>query len=197
MAEKSGTVVKCTFTKEWTNPKGAIVYYHLLIMDNGDVGSVGTMEKNPAKIKEGTKITYEIKDDKIKLVSDSNYTPAGKSKGGGTFRSREKTNEEYLGYAWSYAKDLIIAGKKLKDFKELKDLARAIYGEIKLIREEEKNGGNEEKPEQMRIYLSPIKAKRNKKREKRIEAAIKNNVAEPSYHVSPSGEKIKYIRDNN
>lgn len=49
----------------------------------------------------------------------------------------------------------------------------------------------------MRIYLSPIKAKRNKKREKRIEAAIKKNVAEPSYHVLPSGEKIKYIRDNN
>lgn len=145
MAEKSATVVKCTFTKEWTNPKGAIVYYHLLIMDNGDVGSVGTMEKTPAKIKEGTKITYEIKDDKIKLVSDSNYSPAGKSKSGGSFRSREKTNEEYLGYAWSYAKDLIIAGKKLKDFKELKDLARAIYGEIKLIREEEKNVGSENK----------------------------------------------------
>jgi hypothetical protein len=49
----------------------------------------------------------------------------------------------------------------------------------------------------MRIYLSPIKAKRNKKRENRIEAAIKKNVAEPSYHVSPSGEKIKYIRNNN
>jgi hypothetical protein len=49
----------------------------------------------------------------------------------------------------------------------------------------------------MRIYLSPIKAKRIKKREKRIEAAIKKNVAETTYHVSPSGEKIKYNRDNN
>jgi len=145
MSEKTGTIVKCTFTKEWKNPKGAIVYYHLLIMDNGDVGNVGTMEKNPAKIKEGTKITYEIKDDKIKLITDSGYTAPSKGKGGGAFRSREKNNEEYLGYAWSYAKDLIIAGKKMKDFKELKDLARAIYGEIKLIREEERMSNSENK----------------------------------------------------
>jgi hypothetical protein len=46
----------------------------------------------------------------------------------------------------------------------------------------------------MRIYLSPLKQKRNKKRDKRIEEAIKKNVSEPSYHVSSDGEKIKYIR---
>ena len=61
MAEKKATVLKCTFTKEWTNPKGAIVYYHLLQLDNGDVGSVGTMEKNSVKIKEGTE-SFEVVD---------------------------------------------------------------------------------------------------------------------------------------
>lgn len=49
----------------------------------------------------------------------------------------------------------------------------------------------------MRIYLNPIKAKRKKKKENRIEATIKKNVAEATYHVSTDGEKIKYIRNNN
>jgi len=145
MKEKTATILKCTFTKEWKNPKGAIVYYHLLQLDNGDVGNIGTMEKNPSKIKEGTKITYEIKDDKIKLVVDSGYKATKSKGGGGAYRKREMSDEEFLGYAWSYAKDLIVAGKKMKDFKELKDLARAIYGEIKLIREEERSGGEEQK----------------------------------------------------
>jgi hypothetical protein len=147
MAEKKATVLKCTFTKEWTNPKGAIVYYHLLQLDNGDVGSVGTMEKNSVKIKEGTKITYELKDDKLKLISDSSFSGAKKGGGGGAYRKREMSDEEFLGYAWSYAKDLIVAGKKAKDFNELKALARAIYGEIKLIREEERESHKEQKPE--------------------------------------------------
>jgi hypothetical protein len=35
-----------------------------------------------------------------------------------------------LGYAWSYAKDLIIAGKTLQDMEELNAVARYIYNEI-------------------------------------------------------------------
>jgi hypothetical protein len=147
MAEKSATILKCTFTKEWKNPKGAIVYYHLLQLDNGDVGNVGTMEKTPAKIKEGTKITYELKDDKLKLISDSSFSGKTKGGGGGGYKKREMTDEEFLGYAWSYAKDLIVAGKKAKDFNELKTLARAIYSEIKLIREEERESQREKKAE--------------------------------------------------
>ena len=46
----------------------------------------------------------------------------------------------------------------------------------------------------MRIYVNPLKQKRNKKRDKRIQEAIKKNVSEPSYHVSSDGEKIKYLR---
>lgn len=49
----------------------------------------------------------------------------------------------------------------------------------------------------MRIYINPIKKKRINKREKKIEEQIKNNNLEPTYHVSSTGEKIKYIKDNN
>ena len=43
---------------------------------------------------------------------------------------RVKGQEAFLGYAWSYAKDLIIAGKTSKDFAELKKVASLIYDEI-------------------------------------------------------------------
>ena len=146
MKEKTAKILKCTFTRDWLNPKKQLVYYHLLQLDNGDVGTIGTMEKTPDKIKEGTTINYTIDGDKIKLSTESAFqAKKAKSGGGGIYKKREMSDEEYIGYAWSYAKDLIIAGKKMKDFKELKELARAIYGEIKLIREEERSGGTENK----------------------------------------------------
>jgi hypothetical protein len=146
MKEKTAKVLKCTFTRDWLNPKKQLVYYHLLQLDNGDIGTIGTMEKNPDKIKEGTTINYTIDGEKIKLSTESAFqAKKAKAGGGGLYKKREMSDEEYLGYAWSYAKDLIVAGKKMKDFKELKDLARAIYGEIKLIREEERSGGTENK----------------------------------------------------
>lgn len=146
MKEKTAKILKCTFTKDWLNPKKQTVYYHLLQLDNGDVGTIGTMEKTPDKIKEGTTINYTIDGEKIKLSTESAFqAKKAKAGGGGLYKKREMSDEEFLGYAWSYAKDLVVAGKKMKDFKELKDLARAIYGEIKLIREEERSGGSENK----------------------------------------------------
>jgi len=144
MKEKTAKILKCTFTKDWLNPKKQLVYYHLLQLDNGDVGTIGTMEKYPDKIKGGTTINYTIDGEKIKLSTESAFqSKKYKAGGGGIYKKREMSDDEYLGYAWSYAKDLIIAGKKMKDFKELKELARAIYGEIKLIRREE-NTTNQE-----------------------------------------------------
>ena len=35
-----------------------------------------------------------------------------------------------LGYAWSYAKDLIVAGKTMQDVEELNNVARYIYDQI-------------------------------------------------------------------
>lgn len=146
MKEKTAKILKCTFTKDWLNPKKQTVYYHLLQLDNGDVGTIGTMEKTPDKIKEGTTINYTIDGEKIKLSTESAFqAKKAKAGGGGLYKKREMSDEEFLGYAWSYAKDLVVAGKKMKDFKELKDLARAIYGEIKLIREEERTAGTENK----------------------------------------------------
>lgn len=130
MQNKSSKVAKCRFTKEWSNPSGQIVYYHELVLENGDVGNVGTMEKYSDKIKEGAFVSYTIdENNKIRLVADSTFTkpvykaPA-KSSGGG------QKHEAFIGYAWSYAKDMVIAGKGMQDVDELRAVARFIYDEI-------------------------------------------------------------------
>jgi hypothetical protein len=56
---KKGKVTKCQFTREWDGPSGTI-YYHTIVIDNGDHGSVGTKEKMPAKLSEGSEIWYSI-----------------------------------------------------------------------------------------------------------------------------------------
>jgi hypothetical protein len=54
------------------------------------------------------------------------YAGGGGAKSGG----RSFSQEEFLGYAWSYAKDLIVAGKKAKDLEELNKMATYIYERI-------------------------------------------------------------------
>lgn len=129
MQHKQSVVTKCKFTKEWTNPAGQTVYYHDLVMENGDVGHCGTMEKYSEKIKEGAMITYTLDDaKKIKIVTDFGQQKAfAKPQRNGQGGNKQ---EQFLGYAWSYAKDLIIAGKTMKDVGELNAVARYIYDEI-------------------------------------------------------------------
>ena len=64
---------------------------------------------------------------------DTPQTPQNSKKN----RNSQQGQAQYLGYAWSYAKDLIIAGKTMKDVEELNNVARYIYSEIgKMLNEE-------------------------------------------------------------
>ena len=56
---KKAKITQCQYSREWNGPSGTI-YYHNIALDNGDAGSVGTKEKMPAKISEGTEIWYSI-----------------------------------------------------------------------------------------------------------------------------------------
>jgi hypothetical protein len=130
---KMSKIVKCVFTNEWKNPSGGFTYYHELTMDNGDVGSCGSTEKYPAKLREGNMVEYTLEGKKIKItlssavVENNNNT---KKTGSFTGKGMVKKQDDFLGYAWSYAKDLIIAGKTMEDAEELKKMAQYIYEEI-------------------------------------------------------------------
>ena len=128
MSTKQSTskITSCKFTGEWENPSGGTTYYHELTLENGDIGSIGASTKNPAKLSVGVTITYKKDGSKIKYISSE--TEKSKPRYANT---RKKGAEQYLGYAWSYAKDLHIAGKTMEDIAELNKMAEYIYQKIK------------------------------------------------------------------
>lgn len=139
MGQKTSKVTKCVFSNEWKNPSGSFTYYHDIILENGDTGSIGSMEKYSKKFTEGTEIDYTLENGKIKIVStvENNYSNQNSYQGGNKKQNTSNYNnqrpakqDQFLGYAWSYAKDLIVAGKTSEDLEELNKCARYIYDEI-------------------------------------------------------------------
>jgi hypothetical protein len=128
---KFAKVQSCTFTTEWLNPiNKKLLYYHDIVLDNGDTGSCGTIEKNSYRIKKGSYIEYEVDEKgKMKVFGSSNdkvpLTPTEEKA-----QARIKGQETFLGYAWSYAKDLMIAGHSMEDIEEVNKMARFIYEEM-------------------------------------------------------------------
>lgn len=85
---KTAKITACTFVREWTSANGTI-YYHDITLDNGDSGSVGTKEKNSAKIAVGETVTYNIEEKEFNGRKSYNIkltAPAPTfSKGGGGY----------------------------------------------------------------------------------------------------------------
>ena len=133
-AIKRAKVTSCKFTSEWLNPASKkIIYYHEVCLDNGEMASCGTMEKNSTRIEIGAELEYSINDNGRMILHSSSNDKKEETKtesSNANKNNRIKGQEAFLGYAWSYAKDLIIAGKTMDDVEELNDVARYIYGEI-------------------------------------------------------------------
>lgn len=135
--QKTARVVKCVVTNEWQNPSGGITYYHELTFDNFDTGTIGKMSKYPKEIGEGVTITYTLDEKKKIKVISSSMNKDKQVKTAKTFGVGPKKHEDFLGYAWSYAKDMIVAGKTMNDVDELNKMARYIYEEIgKMLKNE-------------------------------------------------------------
>jgi hypothetical protein len=132
MSEKTSIIKKSTFTSEWVNSGGSLTYWYDLELENGEIGSVGVVQKDSPKILVGAEITYYKENaKKIKIVKHhSSTTSIGTSLSTAKTYKKAATQDAYLGYAWSYAKDLVIAGKTMKDMEELNAVARYIYNEI-------------------------------------------------------------------
>lgn len=125
---KEAKVTQCTFTSEWLNPASRkMLYYHEIILDNGDRATCGSIEKNSSRIEVGATIQYSLNNGRMTLHSSSNDK---KNEEKSPAKSKIKGQEAFLGYAWSYAKDLIIAGKTMEDVDELNKVARYIYSEL-------------------------------------------------------------------
>lgn len=133
MSEKTSTIKSSTFSNEWENPSGGTTFYFDIEFDNGETGSTGVAQKNSPKVVVGNEVTYTKNGNKIKIVNVK-QPPSAAQYSGQTSKTttykKTSSQDAYLGYAWSYAKDLIIAGKTMDDVEELNAVARYIYDEI-------------------------------------------------------------------
>lgn len=123
--EKTAKITRVVFKNEWANPKGGNVYYHDIELDNGDKGSIGTKEKQPAKLNPGNELTYTIENGKIKAVAAPKPFPGGKV--------QQDPKIQYNGFAHAYAKDLAVAGKI--DLKDITAYAKKFYDSMVTIYE--------------------------------------------------------------
>ncbi len=139
MAEKSGKVLDCVFEDEWINPMSKkTIYYHRISIDNGDIGKVGAMEKNSTRIKKGALIEYTIdENNKIKVLHSSNdakkFAKNQVLKDGVVVVKsgpKGRRHDEFLGFVWGYAKDLVIAGKSMDDVRKMPEIAQYLYDEV-------------------------------------------------------------------
>lgn len=94
---KTAKVTEVIQIREWPNPKGGSIFYHVIALDNGDKGSVG--KKAKGAIKEGDTLNYTIDGDKIKEAFQQNGF-------GGGFKAQRGSSASF---ALSYAKDIAVA----------------------------------------------------------------------------------------
>lgn len=125
--EKTSKIKSCRFVSEWPGPSG-IVFYHEIQLENGDLGQIGTKEKNPDKLAVGQELTYIIEStsrgNKIKAVSAA----------GGGFKGKPQRDpkEQMISFATAYTKDLVVAGKvEMRDFetavKRMYTIMKSLY----------------------------------------------------------------------
>lgn len=77
-------IVKSSFTKEWDNPKGGIIYFHDLELEDGTKGQIGSKTKEPDFLNVGKEIEVEVTEgkygNKLKRVVENNFSGGGKTK---------------------------------------------------------------------------------------------------------------------
>lgn len=118
--EKKAKITRTVFKNEWAGPNGS-VYYHDIELDNGDKGSIGSKEKMPVKLNPGSELTYTIDNGKIKAVN----APSGGGSFSGSGKKGPDPKVQIVGFAMSYSKDLVIAGKV--DIKQLPETFERIH----------------------------------------------------------------------
>ena len=137
---KTAKVTKCQIQSKWLSPtSNKYVYYHEIHFDNGDKGVCGRMAENPDDMKIGCSVEYDITNEKIKFIKSAYAENNGYNKKDKKSFGYKKNPDDFLGYAYSYAKDMVIAGKtSKKNVDDLKKIAQTIYSHvIELLKKEE------------------------------------------------------------
>ena len=101
---KTAAITKSWFKKEHKGTNGTL-YYHLIELDNGDKGEIGSKTKDPEFLGVGKSLDYTITKSKNSNHADSIKRAAKEQSGG----YKEDPKLKLIGMAMSYSKDLVVA----------------------------------------------------------------------------------------
>lgn len=147
---KKSIVISCEYDKPYNFPNGDIIYYHRLILQNGDKGNCGVSEMYASKIAVGQEINYDIQNGRIKLISEApvqntpppppapkpnKYMPNNNFDEKPIQRKYTKAPEDAITFIMGYASNRhvakITATKKDVPLQEMLDEADLIYEHYK------------------------------------------------------------------
>jgi len=123
----TSTITASKYDRKWDSDNGT-VYYHKVTMENGDEFSIGSKEQDPDWLNVGKTLDYEITKEDPKYGKSAKRVTQGKAgdyKGKGGGWQKEPFEERAVGFAFSYAKDLTVAGK-LEPGKKMIETANTI-----------------------------------------------------------------------
>jgi hypothetical protein len=107
MSAKTAVIEDVIDVREWTGDRGT-VYYHDILMDNGDRGSIGKKTKGALKV--GDSLTYVLEENdrgnKIKEFKENGFSGSFNGRNNGNGGGARGGNESF---ALSYAKDTVVA----------------------------------------------------------------------------------------
>lgn len=145
---KKSNVLSCEYDKPYSFPNGDTIYYHRLILQNGDKGNCGVSEMFASKIAVGQEINYQIDNGRIKLINEApvqntppppppqkNKFMPNTSEDKPIARKYTKAPEDAITFIMGYASNRhvakITATKKDVPLKEMLDDADLIYEHYK------------------------------------------------------------------
>lgn len=146
---KKSIVLSCEYDKPYTFPNGDVIHYHRLTLQNGDKGNCGVSEMFSNKIAVGQEITYQIDNNRIKLISEApiqqtppqpqkpqnKYMPNNNQEERPAPRKFAKAPEDAITFIMGYASNRhvakITATKKDVPLQEMLDEADLIYEHYK------------------------------------------------------------------
>lgn len=139
--EKKSKVKSASFKKEWKGREGTM-FDHNIEFENGDKGVYQSNQKEQTTFKQGEEVDYSIVSRLRNGFTDIVIKPAFKNRSGGNFKKSYEKNykADFISFAASYTKDLVVAGKvELKQFrKTFQTMYDVMEGQLNKV-----NGQNE------------------------------------------------------
>lgn len=121
METKNGKVVSANFKKEWSGQYGTM-FDHDVEFADGTKGVYTSKKKDQDTFKVGAELPYTLEVKERNGYKNNVIKPVSENKGGfgGKTFAPKNYKADFISFAASYSKDLVVAGKaEIKDFRKI------------------------------------------------------------------------------